>query len=365
MLQKGISFKGEDKLEFIRELRSTVNDYFENNGITKYGNFDLVLKAVFMLLVYLVPFVLILTGIVTSLWGALLLWIVAGVGMAGVGMATMHDANHNSFSENPWVNKIMGSTLYLLGGFPITWRHQHNTLHHGFTNIEGHDEDINPGPFLRLSPHKPLYKMHKYQHIYAWFFYGLMTIFWISAKDFKQLYQYKNAQAPLSNKMSYGNLFFVLVLSKLIYYAVFLVLPILFMPFAWYWTLVFFLAMHFTSGFILTVIFQTAHVVPSSTYPLPDKNGTIENNWAVHQLYTTSDFSPNNKILSWLIGGLNYQVVHHLFPDISHVHYYKISSIVERMAGKYNLPYHVQPGFIKAVVEHGKMLKKLGNLYSI
>lgn len=365
MAKTEISFKGEDQLDFIRELRKSANEYFESNNISKYGNFNLQIKAAFMILVYLVPFVLLFSGVITSFLGALLCWIIAGVGLAGVGMATMHDANHNSFSENQLVNKIMGSTLYLLGGFPVTWRHQHNTLHHGFTNIEGHDEDINPGPFLRLSPHKPLYKAHKYQHIYAWFFYGLMTIFWITAKDFKQLYQYKKAKAPLSNSLSYGKLLLLLILSKIVYYAIFLVLPILFLPFVWYWTLLFFFAMHFTSGFILTVIFQTAHVVPSSTYPLPDKNGSIENNWAVHQLYTTSDFSPNNKVLSWLIGGLNYQVVHHLFPDVSHVHYNKISDIVERMASKYNLPYHVQPGFIKAVVEHARMLKKLGASYSI
>ena len=361
----GIRFTGESNLEFIRELRKSVTDYFEKNKISKYGNLNLLLKTAFMLLVYAVPFVLMFAGIVTTFWGVFFLWVMAGVGMSGVGMATMHDANHNSFSKYRVINKFLGNSLYLLGGFPVTWKHQHNTLHHGFTNIEGHDEDINPGPFLRLSPHKPLYKAHKFQHLYAWFFYGLMTILWITAKDFKQLYHYKRDKAPISNKLSYGQLLVVLIISKIFYYIGFMVLPIMFLPFAWYWVVLFFIVMHFTSGFILTVIFQTAHVVPTSEYPLPDENGTMENNWAVHQLHTTSDFSPKNKVLSWLIGGLNFQVVHHLFPDVSHVHYHKISRIVEAMARKYELPYHVQPGFLKAVVEHGKMLKKLGNSYSI
>jgi linoleoyl-CoA desaturase len=365
MKQSGIRFSGENKLEFIRELRKSVTEYFEKNKISKYGNFNLLIKTVFMMLLYLGPFALMFSGVITSFWGVFVCWVIAGVGMSGVGMATMHDANHNSFSKNQVINKFLGNTIYLLGGFPATWKYQHNTLHHGFTNIDGHDEDINPGPFLRLSPHKPLYKAHKFQHLYAWFFYGLMTILWITAKDFKQLYTYKRDKAPLSNKFSYGKLLTILIISKILYYAVFMLLPIVFLPFAWYWVVVFFIAMHFTSGFILTVIFQTAHVVPASEYPLPDENGTMENNWAVHQLYTTSDFSPKNKVLSWLIGGLNFQVVHHLFPDVSHVHYHKISRIVERVTRKYNLPYHVQPGFLKAIVEHAKMLKQLGSSYSI
>jgi len=365
MVKVNVRFTGEDKLDFIRDLRKTVTDYFETKKISKYGNFNLVIKTVFMMVLYLGPFALMFLGVITSFWGVFACWVSAGVGMSGVGMVTMHDANHNSFSKNQSINKFLGNTIYLLGGFPATWKHQHNTLHHGFTNIDGHDEDINPGPFLRLSPHKPLYKVHKLQHLYAWFFYGLMTIAWITAKDFKQLYTYKKNNAPLSNKLSYTQLLVILILSKILYYVIFMIIPIIILPLAWYWIVVFFVVMHFTSGFLLTVIFQTAHVVPTSEYPLPNEEGTIENNWAVHQLYTTSDFSPKNRILSWLMGGLNFQVEHHLFPDISHVHYHKISDIVKLMAKKYNLPYYVQPSFIKAVSEHAKMLKRLGNSYSI
>jgi len=137
------------------------------------------------------------------------------------------------------------------------------------------------------------------------------------------------------------------------------------LPFAWYWILIFFITMHFISGFVLTIIFQTAHVVPTSAYPLPNENGSVQNSWAVHQLLTTSDYSPKNKIFSWLIGGLNYQVEHHLFPNISHVHYKNIATMVKETAQKYSLPYHVQPGFLKALLEHAKMLKKLGRSYSV
>jgi linoleoyl-CoA desaturase len=194
------------------------------------------------------------------------------------------------------------------------------------------------------------------------FLYGLMTISWVTTKDFEQLERYRKAGVSLNTNKTYKQLFVMLTLAKLIYYSVFIIIPMIVLPFAWYWILIFFFIMHFTAGFILTTVFQTAHVVPATLYPLPDENGSMENNWAVHQLLTTSNFAPKNKFLSWFIGGLNYQVEHHLFPNISHVHYSKISGFVREMAEKYNLPYHVQPGFIKAVIEHGRMLKKLGKV---
>ncbi len=357
-----VKFPVKEKPEFINELRVRVNEYFTSNNISKYGNREIVLKTIFMFSLYLTPYFLMVFGIIESFGLALVLWMLMGVGKAGVGMAVMHDANHNSYSKNPKTNKILGASLYLLGGFPVNWQYQHNILHHGFTNIDGHDEDIDPGPVLRLSPHKPLLKIHRFQHLYAWFLYGLMTFSWVTAKDFTQLNRYKKDGVKLNSSRSYQQLFSILVIAKLLYYSIFLIIPMIFLPFAWYWTFLFFLVMHFTSGFILTTVFQTAHVVSTSEYPLPDEKGSMENNWAIHQLYTTSDFSPKNKILSWFIGGLNYQVEHHLFPNISHVHYKGISSIVRDMAKKHQLPYHVQPGFLSAVWEHGRMLRKLGRL---
>ncbi len=358
-----IKFPAQNQPEFIRELRERVSDYFSKNKISKYGNANLVIKTVFMLGLYLIPYFLMLSSVINSFGGVLFSWIIMGIGVAGVGMGVMHDANHHSYSKNLKLNKWMSKSMYLLGGFPFNWQYQHNVMHHGFTNIDGHDEDIDPGSVLRLSPHKPRLKAHRFQHIYAWFLYGLMTFSWVTTKDFEQLKGYKNEGVKLNTKLTYRQLFYTLIVAKILYYTAFLLIPMLVLPFAWYWVIVFFLAMHFTSGFILTTVFQTAHVVTTSEYPLPDDAGSMENNWAIHQLYTTSDFAPKNKVLSWFIGGLNYQIEHHLFPNISHVHYPKIAKLVRETAEKYNLPYNVQPGFIPAVVEHGRMLRKLGRDY--
>lgn len=345
---------------FIIELRKRVKEHFEGKGISSYGNAGLVFKTVVMIVLYFGPLALMLSGVIHLLPLMFLGWFLMGLGMAGIGMGLMHDANHNSYAKSSRVNKWLGGSLFILGGFPQNWKFQHNALHHGFTNIEGQDEDINGMALLRFSPHKPLRRIHRYQHWYAWFFYSLMTISWIAAKDFTGVIRYKKMDAPQYKKKGAGRLLTEVTLTKILYYGIFMVLPLLIMPFAWYWVLAGFLLMHLVSGFTLSIIFQAAHVMPTSAYPVPDEEGNMENNWAVHQLLTTTDFSPRSRIFSWMIGGLNYQVEHHLFPNISHVHYRELSTIVKETAAEYNLPYSVQPNFFVALGSHARMLKRLG-----
>lgn len=360
MSKNRITYANHTKTEFIDELREKVNSYFRENRKSKFGNSGIKVKSALMLILYFFPFILMLTGTISSLPLVLISWALMGIGMAGLGMVLMHDANHSTYSKNRKVNSFLGKSIYLLGGFPPTWKFQHNTLHHGFTNIDGHDEDIRSIGFLRFSPHQPHKRIHTFQHWYAWLFYTLMTISWITAKDFRQLKNWKENELFVKNNKSYNKLYRDLIISKVGYYALFLILPLILMPIAWYWVLLGFLMMQLIAGFSLTVIFQTAHVMPSSSFPIPDEKGNIENSWAIHQLMTTTDYAPNSRIFSWLIGGLNYQVVHHLFPTISHVHYKDLSKIVKETTEKYKLPYHVQPSFIKALKSHYLMLKNLG-----
>ena len=360
MTKEKIKFPSPLNNDFISELRARINDYFESNKISKNGNAKMVIKSIFMVVLYLLPYFLMIFGFINTLPAMIICWIIMGIGMAGVGMALMHDANHGTYTKNRKINSFLSNSLYLLGGYPANWQYQHNTLHHGFTNIDGHDDDINPIGLMRFSPHKPLLGIHKFQHFYAWFFYGLLTLSWTLNKDFHQVYNYGKMGADLKSNHSNFQLYSKLIVSKILYHTVFLVLPLVILPFSWYWIVLSFLAMHFFAGLLLSTIFQTAHIVPSSIFPLPDSGGNMENNWAIHQLMTTSDFSPKSKLFSWFIGGLNYQVEHHLFPNICHVHYPVISILVQETAQKYNLPYYVTPNFFMALHNHWKMLKVLG-----
>jgi linoleoyl-CoA desaturase len=289
------------------------------------------------------------------------LWVVMGFGMAGVGLSVMHDANHGAYSRKEWVNVLVSNVMILLGGSARNWRIQHNVLHHTYTNVTDHDEDIDPPLFmLRFSPHSKHYAIHKFQHLYAWFFYGMMTLFWYLTKDYQQAYRYKKKGLIEAQGVTFGQHMFRIIFFKVIYTGIFLFLPIYFGGASWLTNVLGFLVMQFICGLILAMIFQPAHIVPSSTFPMPNDSGVVEADWAVSQLFNTANFAPKAKLFSWYVGGLNYQVEHHLFPSICHIHYKKISKIVEQTAKEFQLPYHSYDTFVAALSEHTKMLKNLG-----
>ena len=308
---------------------------------------------------FLVPFAFILFASITNVWLFIGLWALMGLGIAGIGVNVMHDANHGSFSKNKKLNKVVSLVMNILGGDASIWRLQHNVLHHAFTNIHDADDDIIGPPMLRFSPHEPKKKVHRYQFVYAWVLYGLMTIIKVAYTDFKRAIKYRK-MGLIKTRKEFVQRLIKISAGKLMYFGYILVLPMLFAPMPVWAVILGFLVMHMVTGFMLSIIFQTAHVTPSSEFPLPDEKGEMENNWAVHQLLTTTNFSPKSRFFSWFIGGLNYQIEHHLFANISHVHYRDISRIVADTAREFGIPYNVQPSFVKAVHSHGKMLYRLG-----
>jgi linoleoyl-CoA desaturase len=355
---KTVSFVNNND-EFYRTLKKRVNDYFTSRNISKKGNTKMVIKTLAMFSMYAVPYALMLTLDLGILW-TFALWSAMGVGMAGLGLSVMHDANHGAYSKHEKVNKWVGYVIFFLGGSDVNWRIQHNVLHHTYTNVSGMDEDINPGAILRFSPHEKRRYLHRFQHFYAWFLYGLMTLMWFLTKDYKQAARYNKMGLIQTQKMTLAKHLTVVIATKLMYAFIMLFVPIYFGKIDWWVVLVGFVIMNFIAGFILSCIFQPAHVVPTSDYPLPGESGNIEADWAVNQLYNTANFAPKAKLFSWYVGGLNYQVEHHLFPNICHVHYSKISEIVRETAKEFNLPYHSYKSFFEALSEHTRMLKNLG-----
>jgi len=346
-------------VEFNKTLNERVSAYFSQRKISKHANVNMVLKTVFMLALYFVPFIF--TFYTESIWLTLLLWFVAGLGMARIGLSVMHDANHGAYSSNQNVNKFVGAVLNLLGGNPTNWKIQHNVLHHTFTNVEGFDEDIDaPVKLLRFSPHTAWRPVHKYQYLYAWFFYPLMTIMWFATKDYKQAIRYGKKGLVTSQGKSAASHWTSIILGKIVYASIFLVLPLIFAPVSWPIVLVGFVIKQFVSGTILALIFQPAHVIPDASFEKPDDSGDIQADAKVHQLLTTANYGVKSKWFTWLVGGLNFQVEHHLFPTICHVHYRGISEIVRNTAKEYNLPYHTNRTFFSALKAHGKMLRMLG-----
>jgi len=324
----------------------------------------MVVKTVIMLTLFCVPLILLGSGLVTSVWLLFLLYILSGLGMAGIGMGVMHDAIHGSYSKNKKINTLLGYSFNLIGANQTVWKIQHNILHHTYTNIDHADDDLNAPFFLRFSPNAKHYWVHQFQHIYIWFFYGISTISWITTKDFVRLKRYKN-MGFLNKKNEYNKELVELTAWKLLYYSYALVLPIIMVPFSWSLILLAFISMHFVTGILVSIVFQIAHIMPANDFPMPDEKGTINDNWYGHQFATTSNFSPKSNILFWLIGGLNYQVEHHVLPDVCHVHYKKLTKIVSETAQEYGMPYHVKSSLVHAISDHTKMLRMLGKKQNV
>jgi len=356
-----VRFAPKGKGSFYDEVRSRVNEYFSANNISPYSNSAMYIKTASMLSMYFVPYLLIVSGLASvNLLLFYALWVVMGFGIVGIGCSVMHDSNHGAYTENKAVNHFLGSLLNILGGYSRNWKIQHNILHHTYTNIDGLDEDIDAGPIIRMSPEKPLYKMHRFQHLYAWLVYCIMNLYWITVKDYRLLRRYAKNDMLKKQNIDLRGAVLELTALKVLYVAYILVLPILFAHVPWYHVVGGFVAMHVIAGFSLACIFQPAHVVETSGYASPNDERRMEDNWAVHQVLNTADFAPNNKLVCWFIGGLNFQIEHHLFPQICHVHYPKIAGIVRNVAGEYGLPYQVMPTFRSALLAHGKMLRQLG-----
>lgn len=356
-----VRFVNKDKSTFFPTLKARVDKYFTETKRSKHANTTMVVKTVVLLALYIIPFIVLL-AIHPPFWVSMLLWTVMGLGISGIGMSVMHDANHGAYSSNPRINTLIGYSLNLAGGIVLNWKYQHNVLHHMYTNVVPHDEDIKDRLVVRMSPHTPVRKIHRFQWIYAFFFYGILTLYWVLAKDFVQYVGFIKSGVNTQTKQE--NAFFLLkiILLKVVYLAVFFALPIYVLGFSWSEVLAGFLLMHFVAGLVLTVIFQLAHSVEGTDHPLANEKGIIENDWAIHQLQTTVNFARHNKWLSWYIGGLNYQVEHHLFPKICHVHYPAIAPIVKQTAEEYGLVYMENDTFWSALQSHIATLQRFGRL---
>ena len=340
------------------ELRKRTNEYFKSIKSNPTGNTKLYTKAAIIVTTFIAVYahLVFFTSefIVVSIFECVLL----GALTAAIGFNIMHDGAHGSFSEKTWVNNLAGMSLNFLGANVFMWKTKHNAIHHTYTNIEGVDDDLNARPFLRLCETQKKYKAHKFQHLYFGLVYSILYIYWVFFTDYKKYFSGKVGIIPIPKMTLTDHLIFWGF--KVFHLIAFVLLPIYLVNFTpW---LIGFLIYGAATGFILSIVFQLAHVVEETQFPVVDSvSNTTDDDWVVHQLKTTANFAMDSKIVSWFTGGLNYQVEHHLFPNISHIHYPQISKIVQQICTEYNVPYLYHNNLSMAVVSHVKHLKTLGD----
>lgn len=363
-LKGKVKFVNKNKSLFFPTLRKRVDAYFVENQLSKTANATMVIKSIVLLAGYILPFVALLVW-QPAMGVTMALWLLMGLCLAGIGMSVMHDANHGAYSSSKTVNYLMGHSLNLVGGSAFNWKLQHNILHHTYTNVVEMDEDIQDRLVLRFSPHTKVKFYHQLQWVYAFVFYGLLTLYWVLAKDFIQYFLFKKNGVNANSEAENNKMLLKMVILKVVYFFTMLVAPTLLFGIPFLQILLGFLLMHFVAGIILTVVFQLAHTVEGTSHPRPSADGTIENDWAIHQLNTTVNFSKNNKWLSWYVGGLNFQIEHHLFPRVCHVHYPAIAQIVRETAAEYDIPYMENDTFFDALKSHIATLHRFGRLPNI
>ena len=341
---------------FMQTLKERVDGYFTDNQMSAKDSPRMYLKTAVILTWLTSSYVALVFGSVT-VWQALLLATSLGAAMAAVGFNIQHDGGHGAYSKYPLVNRLMAFTLDILGGSSFVWKRTHNVVHHSYTNITGVDGDIDLGILGRLSPHQPRFAYHRFQHFYLWFLYGLITFKWQFRDDTMALLTGKLGETKIPRPKAMDILLTIIGKSTFLSLAFFIPLT----RHSWYEVAACFFVASFVEGVLMSVVFQLAHCVEEAEFPLPDVDSIrIENAWAVHQVETTVDFARGGKIATWFTGGLNYQIEHHLFPQICHVHYPAVATIVEETAREYGVNYHAHPTVFAAVRSHYNWLRRMG-----
>ncbi len=345
------------KSPFYRSLKEKVDGYFSEHKIDPAGNTRLLLKSLFQVTTAILLYV-VLVFFTPGLFVSILLCALLGLNLAAIGFNVMHEGGHQSFSRHNWLNQVSAYSLNGLGAISYFWKMKHNINHHTYTNIEGLDSDIDVGTLMRLHENQPRRRFHQFQHLYWVFLYSLSYLAWVFYHDFEKYFSGQITMGGEAKKLPLRE-HVIFWLTKAGFLGIYLVLPVVMVGLVP--ALVGFVIVTSLCGLFISVVFQLAHVVESTHFPRPDaQTNRIEQEWALHQVSTTSNFATRNKFISWLLGGLNFQVEHHLFPRVSHVHYPAISRLVRETCREFNVAYLEYPSMRQAVYSHLLHLKSMG-----
>lgn len=353
-----INYDRQDE-RFHNELREKVQSYFNTTGLSRYANGGMWLNTLLIFLLTLGCYGLILSGQFSDSV-MLILCIGMGIGFAGFGAGIAHDASHKAYSKHRWVNRLLAQTLNLMGANEYNWHIKHNILHHRYPNIYEKDEDVKISPLMRVSPSASLISANQYQHLFAIPAYATVSLSWL-CYDIIQFFEFTKVHGRGLNHPKQRRELVYLVAWKLFYLFYILYIPYVVLAIPFWKVSVGFLVMHVVLSMIIVLVFQVAHLIQETQHGIPDSEGRINDSWAVHQVKTTANFSCDNRLLTWYIGGLNYQIEHHLFCGICSVHYPAIRVIVKQACAKYDIPYYEHKTFGAALKSHFRYLRQMGN----
>ncbi len=349
-----LKFAGDN--DFQVEVRRRIDEFFRSTGRRQRDCPQMYFKTAVLLASFTASYVLLVFAAQTW-WQALPLAVLLGLATAAIGFNIQHDGGHQAYSNYASVNRLMAITLDIIGGSSYQWQWKHAIFHHTYVNITGHDTDIALGAIGRLTPHQRRLWFHRWQQFYLWPLYGLLAINWHLIGDFRDVIMGRVGEHPVPRPK--GANIAIFLTGKIVLLSLAFGIPLLLHPL---WVVALFYAVAaMVLGMVMSVVFQLAHCVEQAEFPLPQpETGRIENAWAIHQVETTVDFARQSRVAAWLLGGLNFQIEHHLFPRICHVNYPAISKLVERTCREFGVKYNEHASFRAGLVSHFRWLRSMG-----
>jgi linoleoyl-CoA desaturase len=349
-----LKFAGSNRFQV--ELRRRIDEYFQRTGRNERDCPQMYVKTAILFTLFVSSYVL-LVFFANAWWQAVPLAAFVGLTMAGIGLNVQHDGGHRAYSNHPWINRVMAMTLDMLGGSSYIWHYKHGVAHHTYVNITGHDSDVDVGLLGRFTPHQKHFFFHRFQHFYMWPLYGFLAIHWHHFADYRDIILAKIGNHPIPRPRGWDLVIFVG--GKLAFLTLAFGLPLFFHGF---WVvLLFYVVAACVVGMSLSVVFQLAHCVEEAEFPMPSAaTGNIENAWAIHQVESTVNFARRDHVITWLMGGLNFQIEHHLVPKICHIHYPALSRIVEETCREFGVRYAEHKSFWSGLASHYRWLRAMG-----
>lgn len=355
-----LKFTQDRGSEFYKELTARINDHFASTGQAKSGGRLMLVKIILYFGLDLLFYLLMITS--TSLTSFYLFYLLMGLSVLLTAFNISHDAAHGVAVKSKYWNKLLFSLSFnLQGNNAYIWGKHHNESHHLYTNVEGSDIDVLNNPLFRMTSSQPLKWYHRYQFLYAPLLYLLYSLNWFLFRETLMIFNYssRTIDIEIPRNEAVKLLFF-----KLLYIGYMIVLPAWLLPFGWGTVLLAFVLNHFMVSLIFVGVLGVSHVSDYVSHPAPDSENRIGMSWPTLQLITSVDYNPDSVFFNWTLGGFNAHALHHLLPNISHVHYLEILPIFRELCRKYGLTYLEMP-YTESLASHFRFLRAMGRVQQI
>lgn len=340
---------------FPKVLRRRLDDFFSEGNISPKADRTMWIKIGVGLAVLAGSWIALYT-LKPDSWKFVTLYLLNAIAQTFLLLNIAHDSNHNAISSVRSVNRALNYVFDVCGISSYMWRILHHRGHHSCINLHGEDDALTGRGILRFTPHEPRAPVQRFQHIYALLLYAVFSLDYVFVRDFECFFfpshdYLKNTKHPLRE-------YVILFAGKAFYVTYMLILPVVLLGKSPLLVGLSFLLAHLIIGLSVALVFQTTHCVDGTYFPL---SRSEFDNGIYHIFATTADYATTKPLVSWLTGGLNHHIVHHLCPFVCHTHYASLTRIVKQTAEEFGVPYRQHPTMRRAIKHHLLLLKQLGN----